>query len=132
MNRRTTQQRLLNGALAEDCLVPMTLLIGGPDTLAVDVIGARVLGYALEEVAHLRQCAEWGLGESDLAHHFLVLLPLLLYPNQLARHWESITLGEGQAMSVLFPTPQKLWGLNLTDLGLIGTIRNVLQALNAP
>ena len=43
-----------------------------------------------------------------------------------------IDQGEGQAMSVLFPTPQKPWGLNLTDLGLIGTIRNVLQALSAP
>ena len=43
-----------------------------------------------------------------------------------------INQGEGQAMPVLFPTPQKLWGLNLTDLGLSGTIRNVLQALSAP
>ncbi len=53
-------------ALLEECLVPMNVLIGGPDTLAVDVVGARVLGYSLEEVEHLRLCAEWGLGEGNL------------------------------------------------------------------
>lgn len=54
-------------ASLEECLVPMNVLIGGPDTLAVDVVGARVLGYSLEEVEHLRLCAEWGLGEGDIA-----------------------------------------------------------------
>lgn len=54
-------------ALLDECLVPMNLLIGGRDTLAVDVVGARILGYSLEEVEHLRLCAEWGLGEGDLA-----------------------------------------------------------------
>jgi len=53
-------------ALLEECLVPMNVLIGGPDTLATDVVGARVLGYSLEEVEHLRLCAEWGLGEGDI------------------------------------------------------------------
>ncbi|MCK4452336.1 MAG: DUF362 domain-containing protein, partial [Anaerolineae bacterium] len=54
-------------ALLDEYLVPMNVLIGGPDTLAVDVVGARVLGYSLEEVEHLRLCAEWGLGEGNLA-----------------------------------------------------------------
>jgi len=54
-------------ALLDECLVPMNVLIGGPDTLAVDVVGARVLGYSLQEVEHLRLCAEWGLGEGDIA-----------------------------------------------------------------
>ncbi|MCK4831713.1 MAG: DUF362 domain-containing protein [Anaerolineales bacterium] len=53
-------------ALLDECLVPMDVLVGGQDTLAVDVIGARVLGYALDEVEHLRLCAEWGLGEGDI------------------------------------------------------------------
>jgi MFS family permease len=43
-----------------------------------------------------------------------------------------IDQGEGQAMSVLFPTIQKLWDLNYTNLGLIGTIRNLLQSVSAP
>ena len=38
-----------------------------------------------------------------------------------------IDQGEGQAMSVLFPTLQNLWGLSYTNLGTIGTIRNILQ-----
>ncbi len=53
-------------ALLEEYLVPMNILIGGPDTLAVDAVGARVLGYDVEEIEHLRLCAEWGLGEGDL------------------------------------------------------------------
>lgn len=43
-----------------------------------------------------------------------------------------IDQGEGQAMSVLFPTLQKLWGLSYGNLGLISTIRNLLQSLSAP
>ncbi len=43
-----------------------------------------------------------------------------------------IDQGEGQAMSVLFPTLQALWGLSYTQLGIIGTIRNVLQSVTAP
>ena len=43
-----------------------------------------------------------------------------------------IDQGEGQAMSVLFPTLQALWGLSYSNLGLISTIRNLLQALSSP
>jgi len=43
-----------------------------------------------------------------------------------------IDQGEGQAMSVLFPTLQTLWGLSYTQLGMIGTIRNILQSVTAP
>ena len=40
--------------------------------------------------------------------------------------------GEGQAMSVLFPTLRSMWGLSFANLGLIGTIRNALQSISAP
>jgi MFS family permease len=43
-----------------------------------------------------------------------------------------IDQGEGQAMSVLFPTLQAIWGLSYTQLGIIGTIRNLLQSITAP
>jgi len=43
-----------------------------------------------------------------------------------------IDQGEGQTISVLFPTIQKLWGLDYTALGLIGTVRSLLQAVSAP
>lgn len=43
-----------------------------------------------------------------------------------------IDQGETQAMSVLFPTIKNLWGLNYTNLGTIGTVRSLLQALSAP
>ncbi len=43
-----------------------------------------------------------------------------------------IDQGEGQAMSVLFPTIRTLWALDYTALGTIGTIRNILQSISAP
>jgi len=43
-----------------------------------------------------------------------------------------IDQGEGQTMSVLFPTLQSLWGLSYTNLGTIGTIKNILQSISAP
>lgn len=43
-----------------------------------------------------------------------------------------IDQGEGQTISVLFPTIQKLWGLDYGALGLIGTVRSLLQAVSAP
>jgi MFS family permease len=61
--------------------------------------------------------------------------------NKKRRNWRTmialafgyfIDQGEGQAMSVLFPTLQGLWGLSYSQLGLIGTIRNVLQSITAP
>jgi len=70
-------------ALLDECLVPMNLLIGGLDTLAVDVVGARVLGYSLEEVEHLRLCAEWGLGEGDIARIDVRGVPLSRFTERL-------------------------------------------------
>ncbi len=43
-----------------------------------------------------------------------------------------IDQGEGQALSVLFPTLQALWGLSYANLGVISTIRNLLQSISSP
>jgi MFS family permease len=43
-----------------------------------------------------------------------------------------IDQGEVQAISVLFPTLQKAWGLSYANLGTLGTIRYVLQSVTAP
>ncbi|NVM17742.1 MAG: DUF362 domain-containing protein [Candidatus Lokiarchaeota archaeon] len=42
------------------------ILIGGRDTLAVDVVGARIFGLTLEDVPHLKIANKRGLGEGDL------------------------------------------------------------------
>jgi len=47
-------------------IIPMNILIGGDDTVAVDAVGARVLGYTMEEVEHLKIAHERGLGCADL------------------------------------------------------------------
>ncbi len=51
-------------ALAERSVRKLDLLFGGDDPLAVDVVGARLLGFDLDEVAHLKEAAAYGLGES--------------------------------------------------------------------
>ncbi|MCJ7707494.1 MAG: DUF362 domain-containing protein [Anaerolineales bacterium] len=70
-------------SLLEECLVPMNLLVGGKDTLAVDVIGARILGYRLEQIEHLRLCVEWGLGEGDLARIDVQGVPLSRFTQRI-------------------------------------------------
>lgn len=53
------------GAEAE-CLDRLDLLLGGEDTLAVDAVGARLLGYGVDEVEHLRLVREDGAGCGNL------------------------------------------------------------------
>jgi len=48
-------------------LVPMNVLIGGGDAVAVDTVGAKILGYSLEEVEHLKLADEQGLGYGHLS-----------------------------------------------------------------
>jgi uncharacterized protein (DUF362 family) len=54
-------------AQKERCVVPLNLLIGGDDPLAVDVAAAEFLGFSLDEVEHLRLAAAYGLGVSDFS-----------------------------------------------------------------
>jgi len=52
----------------EDRLVKQfNILVGGRDTLAVDVVGARIFGLTLEDIPHLKIAYERGLGEGDLS-----------------------------------------------------------------
>ncbi|MFX0187770.1 MAG: DUF362 domain-containing protein [Candidatus Hodarchaeota archaeon] len=52
----------------EDRLVKQfNILIGGRDTLAVDVIGGRAFGLTIDEIPHLKIAHERGLGEGDLS-----------------------------------------------------------------
>ncbi len=47
-------------------VIPFNILIGGSDTLAVDVVGARIFGLEIDEIPHLKLAYERGLGEGDL------------------------------------------------------------------
>lgn len=53
-------------AFEDELVVDFNLLIGGRDTLAVDVVGARIFGLSIDEVPHLRIANKRGLGEGDL------------------------------------------------------------------
>ncbi len=46
----------------DQCIVPFRVLIGGPDVVAVDLVGARVFGLGLADVPHLRIACERGVG----------------------------------------------------------------------
>ncbi|WP_287154229.1 DUF362 domain-containing protein [Candidatus Solincola tengchongensis] len=52
--------------LAGDCVEELGVFIGGEDTLAVDAVGADLLGIDPRQVEHLRLAAEEGLGCIDL------------------------------------------------------------------
>lgn len=53
-------------ALKKECLVAFNLLIAGTDTLAVDTVCARIFGYSVDEVPHLAEARDMGLGCADL------------------------------------------------------------------
>ncbi|MFX0026273.1 MAG: DUF362 domain-containing protein [Candidatus Hermodarchaeota archaeon] len=53
-------------AWEDKLVIPFQILIGGRDTLAVDVVGTRIFGLTLNEVPHLKIAYERGLGEGDL------------------------------------------------------------------
>ncbi|MHB8894062.1 MAG: DUF362 domain-containing protein [Candidatus Geothermincolia bacterium] len=53
-------------ALHKKALVPLNILVGGSDTVAVDTVCARILGYEVDEVGHLREARDAGLGCADL------------------------------------------------------------------
>jgi uncharacterized protein (DUF362 family) len=46
--------------------VPWGIAVAGTDPLAVDVLTARLMGFALNEVGYLGYCAQQGLGCADL------------------------------------------------------------------
>ncbi len=61
---------------AEKCVVPMNLLIGGEDPLAVDVVGAALMGFAPEDVSHLELSRAAGIGIGDPERIDIVNQPL--------------------------------------------------------
>ncbi len=50
----------------DEYVEPMNILIGGKDTLAVDTIAAKVLGYDIDEVKHLKLAKKANLGYGNL------------------------------------------------------------------
>ncbi len=53
-------------AFVDRLVKQFNILIGGRDTLSVDVVGARVFGLSIDEVPHLKIAQERELGEGDL------------------------------------------------------------------
>jgi uncharacterized protein (DUF362 family) len=49
-------------ALADKCVRPFRVLIGGLNVVATDVVGAKVFGLEIDDVPHLKLAVERGLG----------------------------------------------------------------------
>ncbi len=50
-------------AFADACIVPFRLLIGSRNVVAADIVGARIFGLTLDEVAHLKLAVEKGYAD---------------------------------------------------------------------
>jgi uncharacterized protein (DUF362 family) len=50
-------------ALADTCIRPFGVLIGSPNVVAADIVGARVFGYDVRDVPHIKLAVERKLGE---------------------------------------------------------------------
>lgn len=61
---------------ADKCVVPMDLLIGGPDPLATDVTAASLMGFDVAAVRHLDLCRATGIGIADPARIDIINKPL--------------------------------------------------------
>lgn len=49
-------------ALADTCVKPFGLLIGSPNVVAADIVGARIFGYDIKDVPHIQLAVRRGLG----------------------------------------------------------------------
>jgi uncharacterized protein (DUF362 family) len=49
-------------ALADRCVKPFKVLIGGKNVVATDIVGARIFGMGIEDVPHIALAIERGLG----------------------------------------------------------------------
>lgn len=54
-------------AFKDEIVKKYNILVGGRDTVAADVVGARILGYGVDDVPVLKLARERGLGETDLS-----------------------------------------------------------------
>jgi uncharacterized protein (DUF362 family) len=61
---------------ADKCVVPMDLLIGGPDPLATDVVAAALIGFDIKDVKHLDLSRAKGIGQGDIAQINIINKPL--------------------------------------------------------
>lgn len=50
-------------ALADTCIRPFGVLIGSPNVVAADIVGARVFGYDVKDVPHIKLAVERKIGD---------------------------------------------------------------------
>jgi uncharacterized protein (DUF362 family) len=50
-------------ALADTCIRPFRVLIGSPNVVAADIVGARIFGFDIADVPHVREAVRRGLGD---------------------------------------------------------------------
>ena len=73
-------------ALLDESSARLNVLIGGRDTVAVDAVGAKALGYSVDEVEHLRLVDGMGAGRGPAREHRRHRRPQPLRQTLSARH----------------------------------------------
>lgn len=53
-------------AFEDELVIDFGILIGGTDTISVDTVGARIFGFSVDDVPHLKIANKRGLGEGNL------------------------------------------------------------------
>ncbi|MBE0512335.1 DUF362 domain-containing protein [Candidatus Bathyarchaeota archaeon] len=86
-------------------VVPMNLLIGGEDTVAVDAVAAKILGFNLGDVKHLKIAHDAGYGCGDL-RKIEIVGDLSKYRGKYSKDFigmlpEDVTLVEGHDMACI-------------------------------
>ncbi len=71
-----------NFAFREDWVIPMNLLLAGIDAVAVDTVGAKLIGVEMVEVKYLRLAGEQRLGVSDYSKIEVIPNPEIIEKNK--------------------------------------------------
>ncbi len=100
----------------------LNVLIGGVDSVAVDTVGAKVLGYTLDEVKHLKLADEQGLGYGRQSKIRIVgELPKIEKNEDAPRLPEKVKVIEGRDMAC----PEGCKGTTITLLEALSTQQQI-------
>ncbi|MEM4445922.1 MAG: DUF362 domain-containing protein [Candidatus Jordarchaeales archaeon] len=104
----------------------LNMLIGGVDSVAVDAVGARILGYTLDEVKHLKLADEQGLGYGKQSKIKVIgEFPTLKKHEDHQKLPEKVKIIEGREMAC----PEGCKGATLTILEALNTQQQIKTPL---
>jgi uncharacterized protein (DUF362 family) len=142
------QRGMIDGPIGSQVIQPpMGLIMAGLDVVAVDTVGALVIGYDPRAIPYLEMAGQNGLGQADTRHIRVVGTPLhqvrrdfpAPYQDSPARRAETqpptiamISPGKDQLQGIFAVTAEASDNEGITRLELYLDGQRVGQALNPP